>query len=592
MNVIGQQLSGVQLGQTKSSVQLRPGQMFQGQIHKLYPGNLARLSIGDVALTARLEASLEQGMRYWFRVQGSSDSLPRLKVLENVNALTERGSAEDRSHQDSLLRQIGLQDTKANRMLIQQFTQTNLPFSKQNIQDAGQILQQTNMVNQSGVELMQTMLERRLPITETTFQSLQAWHATEPLGETMLKLQQTLSQEGNKYAILQQLNGQLLQMLSQAQMGRNEHPLMNILQMVGNESMNDRSVATGAEQILRQLGLFPQDQPITQVYEQFKSAVLNEQNRQIVNQLWPHLASNQGVPLANMEASTVFTTLMSTIRPEALADRQMFNQFVQLLGGSATQEQALQQFQQMIQSPTSLTSEMRGAIEEWQQTTRANIGSPTHSNPNFPFQSLLQQLGMSFEYDLQNQAQQGRVSQSFDATQQLKPLLMQTLQLPLSSQMLEQAEFLLQRLTGQQLLASEQNGPLQQIISQWPVKYSDSYQDITVQWESKRTPDGKIDSNHCRILFYLYLEKLDETVIDVQIQNRIVALQIFNEEDKPTDLIEALKPHLQQQLASLDYRLSTVKWVQPKEKSQVAQPSNHHEMRIDERSYQGLDVRV
>ena len=43
--------------------------------------------------------------------------------------------------------------------------------------------------------------------------------------------------------------------------------------------------------------------------------------------------------------------------------------------------------------------------------------------------------------------------------------------------------------------------------------------------------DGKIDPDFARILFYLDLESINKTVIDMQVQNRVVTVTVFNEDD-------------------------------------------------------------
>ena len=43
--------------------------------------------------------------------------------------------------------------------------------------------------------------------------------------------------------------------------------------------------------------------------------------------------------------------------------------------------------------------------------------------------------------------------------------------------------------------------------------------------------DGKIDPDFARILFYLDLESIDKTIIDMQVQNSVVSVTVFNADD-------------------------------------------------------------
>ena len=43
--------------------------------------------------------------------------------------------------------------------------------------------------------------------------------------------------------------------------------------------------------------------------------------------------------------------------------------------------------------------------------------------------------------------------------------------------------------------------------------------------------DGKIDADFARILFYLELESIEKTIIDMQVQNRVVTVTVFNADE-------------------------------------------------------------
>ena len=70
--------------------------------------------------------------------------------------------------------------------------------------------------------------------------------------------------------------------------------------------------------------------------------------------------------------------------------------------------------------------------------------------------------------------------------------------------------------------------------------------------------DGKIDSDFARVLFYLQMESIKETVIDMQVQNRIVSLTVFNENTKLQPLAQGLKELLAIGLEEKGYQLSGV----------------------------------
>lgn len=97
----------------------------------------------------------------------------------------------------------------------------------------------------------------------------------------------------------------------------------------------------------------------------------------------------------------------------------------------------------------------------------------------------------------------------------LKPLLLKLLNEQIPASIKEMAEQVLNRITAQQIL-SQENGPIQNLLLTLPINLGSTQTDLTLQWSGRKTKDGKIDPDYCRVLFYLELERLKETVIDMQ----------------------------------------------------------------------------
>lgn len=167
----------------------------------------------------------------------------------------------------------------------------------------------------------------------------------------------------------------------------------------------------------------------------------------------------------------------------------------------------------------------------------------------------------------------------------LKNLLLEFIQYPsLSSDNRLQAEFLIQRLTALQLLSVENNLVLQQMVMQLPLYFMGKYRDLTIQWQGKRNPTGEINGDFCRILFFLEMNYLADVIVDIQIQNRIISVTVYNEREKPKGVMDNLIPALKENLFKLDYKLSSVLWKQPK-----TIPPTFINNRND---YQGVDIRI
>jgi len=204
-------------------------------------------------------------------------------------------------------------------------------------------------------------------------------------------------------------------------------------------------------------------------------------------------------------------------------------------------------------------------------------------------QHVLQLLGYQHERDV-SRLLQGELTRETIVTDRVKAQLLQLQQQDLPVGLKEQVNQTLQRLTGQQLLAQEQNGPYQQLILQLPLTLGAWQTDMTVQWEGKKQQNGELNPDYCRILFYLTLEQLEETIVDVQIQNRIVAVTVFNEHESPDALINVLVPTLKKGLAEHNYQLLSVKWRKMKDAQASSQQANH--LYKPHVHYQGVDVRI
>ncbi|WP_096189145.1 hypothetical protein [Evansella halocellulosilytica] len=515
------------------SVQLKPGQIFQGTISTLYPGQLAQLQIGTMSLTAKLEAQLEKGERYWFRVL-RGDGVPRLKVLESTPLMKQEAK------QGSLpLQQLGLENSRANQLLIQRLIQENLPFTAQNIREGGALLEHSRHSQQQSLHVIVSMVQREFPLTKVTFDSLMSLQHPQPTAAMM----ETLLHGLRGQITSSQVNNDLSQLLSTILENGNTKNTQNQVQTLFQSLQGKPENALAA---LREAGAVPVSMSDYEVYTRVRHAFFKDDNSQLVRELWPRLSLNQS-SLQSLEPRVIFSLLMKSINLNTTSD---VSHLLNLLQSNGTSEQALR---------------------------------------HFPIQAILQLLGIQHETNLKTNVEQ---NQPLQHQQTLKSLLLQFVQQPFQFHggLKDQADLLLQRITGNQLLASETHGPIHHIGVQIPVKLMNKYQDMTIQWEGRKLNNGQLDKDHCRILFYLQLESLKDTVVDVQIQNKVISIQVFNEHEKPATLQHIWFPLLKEKLHELNYELSAVKWTKSLDHNNRSniQPEHDHEYP----SYKGVDVRI
>jgi len=193
--------------------------------------------------------------------------------------------------------------------------------------------------------------------------------------------------------------------------------------------------------------------------------------------------------------------------------------------------------------------------------------------------TMLRNMGFGYEHMLSGKAVEPQL------LDQLKPQLLTVIQHPAASaQLKENAEQLIQRLNGVQILSAE-SGHQQQIVMQIPLQFLGRKMDATLNWTGRMKEDGKIDSDYVRVLFYLQLSSLKETVIDMAVQNRVVTINVYNEEEGLTRLAEPFKEALKEGLASVDYRLSGVSL------KTLAEQSNVPKKTVSTPS-KGVDIRI
>ena len=89
---------------------------------------------------------------------------------------------------------------------------------------------------------------------------------------------------------------------------------------------------------------------------------------------------------------------------------------------------------------------------------------------------------------------------------------------------------------------------------QFPKQLFDLQDDLWMEFEGKKSKDG-IDPEFCRVIFYLNLKNLNETVIDLNVQNRKVFMSIYNNKEEISLLAKALLPKLKTQLENKNYDL-------------------------------------
>jgi hypothetical protein len=124
----------------------------------------------------------------------------------------------------------------------------------------------------------------------------------------------------------------------------------------------------------------------------------------------------------------------------------------------------------------------------------------------------------------------------------------------------ESAQQALQQITGQQLLlTSDRSSMFSHITLFIPFMNGSGQQSAAIHIQSRTGKRGEVDANNCRLLFDLQMKTMGNTLVDVQVVNKIVSLQVHNDQPMVTDLIEGSRNEIASALNKVGYQFVSLK---------------------------------
>ncbi|WP_123040023.1 hypothetical protein [Cohnella candidum] len=120
------------------------------------------------------------------------------------------------------------------------------------------------------------------------------------------------------------------------------------------------------------------------------------------------------------------------------------------------------------------------------------------------------------------------------------------------------AQSLIHQISGQQLLVSSErqvNQPYSLVTLFVPMKGQDGDTTAAVHVQTRRGRKGEWDTDNCRLLFDLKMRNLGDTVVDVQVVDRIVSVKLMNDFPGMADLVEQAKGEVGAALGAAGFQL-------------------------------------
>ncbi|WP_431029456.1 hypothetical protein [Lysinibacillus sp. LZ02] len=607
---------------------LREGQVFHGTINKLYPDQTAEVQVGQQKLVATLETPLKVGDSHFFQVS-STGAQTELKVV--TGPMTQAMTPQQQMNQ--LLQNMNLPPTKELQQVLNHFMKEQMPISREQLLAAESWMKTLpeGVAKQDALLAIQRMVELKMPFTTQVFQSLVQGAKLDGMSAT---LQNFMNQLANATNINGQLKTNLITQLQtiakplDAEMGG-----VLLARAVQTLTDNTASMTNRLQTLnmLKEAGILPQNATLTNWQSrQGQPQPLSTQPvqaGQLIQQMMMAKPEESAQMLQNVRTFVQNETLLTTEQKGQL--QQFMDRFTQLpqtkqaieIFARQLQEQLLKAFSannddhlftqnkqglsmkdQMLSllKPDAAVARhdamfqalVRASMESTQPAMQAAVTQAEAQVQNAvdskameqAMKTVLKGLGISYEAALANKANDMQA-----LAQQVKPqllALLQDAQIPVALR--DSAEMFMARMNGMQLLSGE-NGHQHQLVMQVPLDFFGKQMDATLQWNGRMGDDGKIDADFARVLFYLNMESLQETVIDMQVQNRIVTITVFNDDPQLNLLAESLKHSLKAGLADKEYRLSGV-FIKQFEKEIVEKVTKMS--KSDSQSHNGVDIRV
>ncbi|WP_018660045.1 hypothetical protein [Heyndrickxia acidiproducens] len=209
--------------------------------------------------------------------------------------------------------------------------------------------------------------------------------------------------------------------------------------------------------------------------------------------------------------------------------------------------------------------------------------SATGSGIAMQIKDLIRKLGLFYESGIPD------LQENWDqvAEKPLKALLVEMLQKEAGPQKArETAEQLVLKMNGQQLVTAL-NTPVQHILIDLPLNFPHFQTHAAIQWSGKQKNNGQLDSDYCKIVFYLDLQFSNETLVEMNVQNRIISINVSNGSPQFQEAACKILPALKANLQKLNYTLSAVHFRAPGDGLPLLPAALQQES-----SYKGVDIRI
>lgn len=283
----------------------------------------------------------------------------------------------------------------------------------------------------------------------------------------------------------------------------------------------------------------------------FMQSLLNSQlpiNKEIVQK------ATNWIQLTN-DSQKVIQTMKQIHSANLPFSNEVFQSLYHFHHGSSLTN-LLNQFQQQLKSHPDIELNQQLQLLMGNSTINDAIQTVNWKNGE-SVQKVLQSIMNTIGFNAEAQLATGKLPVELPLKLQLMNLLQANPQLPSSLKSI--AEQLIFKITGSQLQTVNQDSFFQCTIA-IPIPLPEEMIDAQFQFRGKKDKNGQLDKDFCQIVFDLAMPNIGKLIAFMNVQNRIITLNIKSNyeglEEISKDLISSLKNNLEKN----DYVLSTVKF--------------------------------
>ena len=611
------------------NTELKEGQIVVGKVNELEEDGTARIIINGKIITATVvEEALSKG-KFYFEVKDFKDGKVELKVISEIKQNDQKNSAQ-------ILKELDIPVTKDSEAVIKLFLQSERAITKSEVLEVmNQLLKTPN--KQLVLDSLSFLMKKNYPINGTLLQSLVTSSETD-LSKIFSTIE-NLSKELTNTNVGKQLHSMINLLKNNSMITDFQQEQFRLGMQLIADSNNDTNIVNTwnkqftskeiiqskpfAQEVFQNIFKLAEHSPtvskailnMVSDLPEF-SSVKTELTRvplNLANQLFSieetsliddqQLPSSTLLPLGKNEIidikNKIDTFMTKHISNDPIHSEEKLAFITQVLStinedGKSNQLTKLFLQNQLFNGVNSNSSDPVNELfqllnKDHIQNNDVNADQMTKQIKNH--QDL---IGFNTESKIRDLSSLNKaiMNEQFPT---LKEIALKALNSNLPEGIKHPIEQLITKITASQITMIHQNGPEYNYSTVVPLFLNNWSTDLTIQWTGKESSSNskEIQSNHCHILFFLELETLKETMVDVSIQNRVVNVTIFNNNTALNAMISSTQPLIKESLAKHDFQLSMIKCLPfNNEREQKMKELKFNNSLLSSREYTGVDLLI